>query len=241
MVLISSSLFLPQTLPNLLNEDIHIKREHVTKFLGVFIHENLSWKQHIEILRNKISKSIGILYKSRVVLSKQCLKQLNFPFIHSYVNYANIAWASTSKSKLERLYCCQKHDARVIYHKDRYTHASRLLNDMKALNVFKLNIFNILCFMYKCKQNLNPPVFHNIFTHRTKTKYALRNEYSIQEPLCRTNFNQYCISYAGPYLWNKVVISKILTFSDSECLQAFKCELKRFLLSVELNHLGILE
>ena len=34
---------------------------------------------------------------------------------------------------------------RVIYHKYWYTHASPLLNDMKALNVFQLNIFNILC------------------------------------------------------------------------------------------------
>ena len=175
------------------------------------------------------------------VLSKQCLNQLYFSFIHSYVNYGNIVWTSTSKRKLERLYCCQKHAARVIYHKDRYTHASPLSNDMKALNIFKLNIFNILCFMYKCKQNLNPPIFRNIFTHRTKTKYALRNEYSIQEPLCRTNFSQYCISYRGPYLWNKIVISKNLTFGDSDSLQAFKCELKPFLLSVELNHLGILE
>ena len=69
---LSKRQFLTQTLPNLLIEDIHIKREHVTKFLGVFIDENLSWKQHIEILSSKISKSIGILYKSRDVLSKQC-------------------------------------------------------------------------------------------------------------------------------------------------------------------------
>ena len=114
---LSKRQFLPQTLPNLLIEDIHIKREHVTKFLGVFIDENLSWKQHIEILSSKISKSIGILYKSRNVLSKQCLKQRYFSFIHSYVDYTNIAWASTSQSKLERLYRCQKHAARVIYHK----------------------------------------------------------------------------------------------------------------------------
>ena len=110
---------LPQTLPNLLIENIHIKREYVTKFLGVFIDENLSWKQHIDIVSSKISKSIGILYKSRDVLSKQCVKQLYFSFIHNYVNYANTAWASTSKSKLGRLYRCQKHAARVIYHKDR--------------------------------------------------------------------------------------------------------------------------
>ena len=89
MVFISPSLkktfsFLLETLPNLLIEDIHIKREHVTKtFLGVFIDEDLSLKQHIEILSSKISKSICILYKSRDVLGKQCLKQLYFLFIHS--------------------------------------------------------------------------------------------------------------------------------------------------------------
>ena len=32
----------PQTLPDLLIENIRIKREHFTKFLGVFIDENLS-------------------------------------------------------------------------------------------------------------------------------------------------------------------------------------------------------
>ena len=74
-----------QTLPNLLIENIHFKREHVTKFSGVFTDEYLSWKQHINIVSSKISKSLGILYKSRDVLSKQCLKQLYFSFIHSYV------------------------------------------------------------------------------------------------------------------------------------------------------------
>ena len=97
---LSKRQFFPQTLPNLLIEDIHIKREHVKKILGVYIDENLSCKQHIEILSSKISKSIGILYKSRDVFRKQCLKQLYFSFIPSYVNYANIAWASPVKLNL---------------------------------------------------------------------------------------------------------------------------------------------
>ena len=41
-----------------------------------------------------------------------------FFYIHNYVNYAIIAWANTSKSKLERLYCYQKHAAPVVYHKE---------------------------------------------------------------------------------------------------------------------------
>ena len=75
---LSKRQFLPQTLPNLLIEDIHIKREHVTKFLGVFIDENLSWKQHIEILSSKISKSMAILYKSRDVLKQLYFSQFAF-------------------------------------------------------------------------------------------------------------------------------------------------------------------
>ena len=69
---------------------------------------------------------------------------------------------------------------------------------MKTLNVFQLNILNSLCFMYKCKQKLNHPVFRNIFTHRKENKYALQNENSIQELLCGTCFSQYFISYRGP-------------------------------------------
>ena len=56
---------------------------------------------------SKISKGIGILYKSRDVLRKQCLKQLYFSFIHYYVSYANIAWVSTSRtSSLLWETCC---------------------------------------------------------------------------------------------------------------------------------------
>ena len=109
----------------------------------------------------------------------------------------------------------------------------------KALNVFQLNILNILCFTCKCKQNLNSPVFRNIFAHRTKTKYVLRNENFIQEPLCRTNTSQHCISYGGHYFWIKIVISK--NFRNKYSFQAFKCELKWYLLLAELNDLEILK
>ena len=73
----------PSTLPNLLIENVHIKRGHVTKILRVFVDANLSWKQYIDIVSSKFSKSKDILYKSRNVLSRQCLRQLYFSFIHS--------------------------------------------------------------------------------------------------------------------------------------------------------------
>ena len=56
-----------------------------------------------------------------------------------------------------------------------------------------------------------------------------------------SSFSQCCISHLGPKLWNKITILKKLTYSDSDSLQAFKRELKRFLLSVELKDLEILK
>ena len=72
----SKKRFLPQTLPNLFIDDTDIKREIVTKFLGVFIDENITWKYHIDTICTKISKSIGIPYKAREFLGTRNLKQL---------------------------------------------------------------------------------------------------------------------------------------------------------------------
>ena len=77
---------------------------------------------------------------------------------------------------------------------------------MKALNIYELNIFNILCFMFKCKENLSPSVFINLYNLKPKSKYELRDSKNIQEPFCKTKIDQFCISYRGPFLWNKIVL-----------------------------------
>ena len=59
-------------------DNFEIVRESVTKFLGNFIDENLTCKYYIEHVCNKVSKSIGIMCKSRNILSKRFMKQLYF-------------------------------------------------------------------------------------------------------------------------------------------------------------------
>ena len=82
-------------------------------FLGTQLDENLNWKEHI--IESRISKSIRILYKSRILLNEKCTKQLYFAFIHSYLNYWNTAWESTTKTNLTILLRRQKHASRIIY------------------------------------------------------------------------------------------------------------------------------
>ena len=77
-------------LPTMTFNNIKIKRENSIKFLGVIIDENLTWKNHIEVVENKISKNIGVLYGASHLHDFKNLK-IYFSFIHIYISYANIA------------------------------------------------------------------------------------------------------------------------------------------------------
>ena len=66
------------------------------------------------ILIDKISKSIGILFRSRNYLTKSILKQLYYSFINSYLTYGNLAWGSSPKTNLNALLLKQKQALRTI-------------------------------------------------------------------------------------------------------------------------------
>ena len=82
---------IPNILPPLHIDNVPVTREFTTKFLCVYLDENISWKHHIDIVNTNVCKSIGILYRTRCILSKFLRKQLYFSFINCYLNYANIA------------------------------------------------------------------------------------------------------------------------------------------------------
>ena len=87
---------IPLKLPLLqLNSNI-IERENSLKFLGVILDEHLTWKKHVQLIDDKVSKNVGVLYKASKLINSKCLQSMYFSFTHSYINYANIAWASIS-------------------------------------------------------------------------------------------------------------------------------------------------
>ena len=83
-----------------------LKRVNVVKFLGIFIDENLTWKFHIDHVCNKMSKSIGIISKTKL--------SLYYTLIYPYISYYNLVWSSTYVTSLNRIWLLQKRAVRVI-------------------------------------------------------------------------------------------------------------------------------
>ena len=48
---------------NVILDDVSLEKVSSTKFLGVIIDENLTWKNHIDAISKTISRNIGILTK----------------------------------------------------------------------------------------------------------------------------------------------------------------------------------
>ena len=104
-----------------------IERENYLKFLGVILDEHLTWKKPIKLIENKVSNNV-VLYKTRKLINSKCLQSIYFSFVHSYISYANIAWASsTNKTELKKLFRKQKQSARIIFNQVRFTHAVHYL------------------------------------------------------------------------------------------------------------------
>ena len=78
-----------------------MQRTESITFFGVLLDENLSWKEHIKYNENKIAENFGLLYKAKHYLNKRSLLVLYYSFIHTYINYGNIAWRSTNITNLD--------------------------------------------------------------------------------------------------------------------------------------------
>ena len=85
-----------------------------TKFLGVYVDENLNWKEHVNLTANKVSKSIGIITKARFYLTMPSLRTLYFALVYPYLPYGTIVWGSTHKTTLNRLVVLRKCIIKVI-------------------------------------------------------------------------------------------------------------------------------
>ena len=195
---------IPTNIPQLFIDNHEIERNKVNKFLGILIHENLTWDDHVNYIKQKISKNLGIFYKTRQILNKKTMTQLYFSFINSYLSYGVTIWGSTCTTTLNPLHVKQKHAARIIFNENRFAHSEPLLTEMKALNIYQLNVFNIACFMFKNVELKETPRVFDTLSIAINNKYDTRLCGDLKTPYCKTLRKQKTISYRGPKIWNAI-------------------------------------
>ena len=224
---------LPLKLPILKINNFEIKGTTSIKFLGIMVDENLTWNDHIHILENKLSKNIGLLYREKPYLDKKTMTTLYFSFYHSYLNYGNIAWVSTTKSKLRKIASQHRQAANTIPKNDNQeiTNSRKFIKESGILNVYKLNLYQVLNFMFRVHNETIPKDFETRFQY-IEHKYETRqSKYNFIISKRNTRITRLAISPRGPRIWNSLTNNPTKTI---DFYPLFKSTIKENLL--ELNY-----
>ena len=144
------------------NHDIVQAKEVV--FWGVILDENLSWKPHILNISRKISKSIGIIYKSSFCLSAVSLRTLYFSLVYPYLIYCITVWGSTYQTNLKRIITLQKKVIKIISNVPFDAYTDNLFRDHQILKFNGIYLFQTAKFMFLYTKGFLPNTFNNMFT-----------------------------------------------------------------------------
>ena len=204
-------------------EGIEMNRVSSTCFLGVIVDEHCNWKEQIDSVAKKISKSIGIIRKISPFLNRSTLLTLYYSLIYPYLTYCNLVWANTYPTNLHKLHLLQKRFVRTATNSNFRAPSSTLFTKLKITTIFDINAIQICTFIYKAIHQNH--VLPNQFQQYFRLNSSLHSHTTRQA----ATRGQYTVKYRGILLWNE----HHQLADSSPSLKIFK---KRLLLKLTGQH-----
>jgi hypothetical protein len=178
-------------------------REQCLKFLGIYIDENLTWNQHIQIIKSKLASTIYAMNRLKHFIPCKYKLTLYFSLIYPYLVYGIPVWGSAYDKHINKLIIMQKKVIRIICGTKYNEHTNPLfcqLDILKLNDIYKMEVCKLVL---KFKQNNLPAPLMNIFILNNDIyKRRTRQYTNLHVPKCRTTLATQSVTCKGPQLWN---------------------------------------
>ena len=150
--------------------------EKSTKFLGMHLDENLTWKLHINETNKKVSKTLFSIKQLKNTLPVESLRTLYFALVHSHLTYGILAWGNTDKGIIKQTNILQKRAIRIINKAAFNSHTDSKFKKLEILKLNDLFEYQSLLFMHDYICGKLPISFHGNYpmnrdiqqTHQTR-------------------------------------------------------------------------
>ena len=181
--------------PQLILNNIVIPRKTEGRFLGVIIDEKLKFNSHTKFISNKISKSIGILYRLKNYLPVSNLRTLYFAFVNPYFIYCNLVWGGTYYTHLDHLVKLQKRAVRIINKAGYLDHTTNLFHSNFILKLPDIHKFHLAMYVFK---------LDDISTFSATHNYNTRNRNNLVPTFSCLTLTQFSLNYSAIIFWNSL-------------------------------------
>ena len=224
-MLFSNSLKVPPSQVTI--NDTNLIQVDNTKFLGLYIDKDLTWKTHINYLCKILSRNTGVLNRLKDYFPTHILQSLYQTLISPHLNYGILAWGNSSKSLLDSLLRIQKRAIRIINKVGFRSHTNDLFVQNKLLKISELFDYNLGVFMYNLSAGQLPETFFHIFRRNSLVhNYPTRQSAAYHLPRTRTVFAKKTIMFTGPRYWNELPTE----ITSCVSIHSFKRKFKQYLL-----------
>jgi len=216
---------------NIAGDDI--KRERVIRYLGAFLDEYLTFKDHIK-RKCRVAMMNFLRIKSiRKYLSSAATETLVLSLVISHLDYCNVILYGIADSDIHKLQRIQNMCAKLVLNCRKFDSSKDALFKLHWLPVKARITFKILTYMYNCSIRNAPTYLTELLTEKHVGRSGLRS--TVQESFKlydvpfnkKSTFSDRGFMTAGPKLWNDLPSS----VKRSMTLAAFKKNLKTYYFS----------
>ncbi|ELT99035.1 hypothetical protein CAPTEDRAFT_212468 [Capitella teleta] len=115
----------------LLIDGVPIKRVESAVFLGVVLDEKLRWNFHIQRVRNKISRTIGIFSKLNQIFPRRVLITFYYSLVFPNLTYGIEVWGAAADAYIKPSILLQKKIVRIITLSYYRAHSDPVFTELK--------------------------------------------------------------------------------------------------------------
>jgi len=184
-----------------------LEMKNYVRYLGILIDSNLSWKEHINLVCQKVSKCTGIIARLRHFIPVNSLIKIYNALIYPYLQYGICAWGFAAATHLNKALVIQKCAMRLIYFKMPREHAIPLFSQAKALPISFIHFRQLCKLMWDISHDLAPTDICNNFSkisdiHGHRTRSATKSNFYIERSSTKV-FQKSCQKLEAD-IWNSI-------------------------------------
>ena len=184
-----------------------LKEAQCFPYVGLIINQNLTWEDHIEHMRNKINKKLGLL---RIKLCLPLRARITFfnSFVLPLFDYGDIIWGDRGNTTLmAELQILHNKAARIILDLPPTASASDALSKLHWKPLDRWRTEHRAIFMFKVVNNLFMHTFHCSFNSNYHN-YNTRSKRNIRKSSAHRRWGHWITSNFAADAWNALPLSQ---------------------------------
>lgn len=200
-----------------------LKRAKTVKYLGVLIDEDLKFKSHVNKVSGLCSRNIGVVCRSKHLLTKKLLVLLYNALILPHLTYCCVIWGCNYDSVIKPVITAQKRAIRIISGVGPREHTSPLFKEIGTLKFTDLVRYHTLLIIHDYLfQHLPNPLNKFRLCNNTRPTRSIQHfEESVLTSIGTAaanyrvmNYRKRVLFYNGPRVWNSVIAQRIPDILD---------------------------